>query len=95
MAPHDDRALQVYHANGKLYTTLETAAHDPDGSVSLRTAAAWFVIDPGGTSTHVRPSLFRARVLGHGKRQLAAASEHAGVPRANPPRIECSVRSTL
>jgi hypothetical protein len=59
----DDRMLQVYYANGKLYTTLETALRDPDDSVA-RSGAAWFVIDPGGTSAHVSAHISQQGYIG-------------------------------
>jgi hypothetical protein len=63
LATDDDRMLQLYYANGKLYTTLETAVHDPDESAP-RTAAAWFVIDPGGTSSHVTAHISQQGYIG-------------------------------
>jgi hypothetical protein len=64
LATDDDRMLQLYYANGKLYTTLETAVHDADDSVPVRTAAAWFVITPGGTSTHVSAHITQQGYIG-------------------------------
>jgi hypothetical protein len=64
LATDDDRLLQLYYANGKLYTTLETAVHDADDSVPLRTAAAWFVITPGGTSSHVTAHISQQGYIG-------------------------------
>lgn len=63
LASDDDRMLQVYYANGKLYTTLDTAVHDPDDSVA-RAAAAWFVVIPGGTSSHVTAHLSQQGYIG-------------------------------
>jgi hypothetical protein len=63
LATDDDRALQLYYANGKLYTTLETALRDPDDSVA-RSGAAWFVINPGGTSSHVTAHISQQGYIG-------------------------------
>jgi hypothetical protein len=46
---------------------LETALHDPDESAP-RTAAAWFVITPGGTSTHVSAHISQQGIHRHQER---------------------------
>ena len=59
----DDRMLQLYYANGKLFTTLETELVDPDEAFR-RTGAAWFVIDPESTATTVSAHILHQGYIG-------------------------------
>jgi hypothetical protein len=55
---NDDRAQQVFYANGKLYTSLTTGL---PSRAAAQTGVAWFVIDP---STDICP--FNASLIGQG-----------------------------
>ncbi len=59
----DDRMLQLYFANGKLFTTLETRLNDPDDTI-LRSGAAWFVIEPYSTATTVSGHILHQGYIG-------------------------------
>lgn len=59
----DDRLQQLYFANNKLYTALETALPDADESV-VRSGAAWFVVDPEGSGNTVSGSILAQGYIG-------------------------------
>ncbi len=50
---NDDRMLQVYYTDGRLYTTLNTSLFNPSGTSGPRTGGAWFDIQPSASFTHV------------------------------------------
>lgn len=60
---NDDRMLQLYYANGKLYTTLETELKDPDAAFR-RSGAAWFVIAPTVTGNVVSAHILHQGYIG-------------------------------
>ncbi|MGI8771594.1 MAG: hypothetical protein ACR2JE_09160 [Acidobacteriaceae bacterium] len=59
----DDRMLQLYYANNKLYTALNTELMDPDAAFR-RSGAAWFVIDPETTHTTVTAHILHQGYIG-------------------------------
>jgi hypothetical protein len=48
---NDDRMLQLYYSNGKLYTTLETQLTDPNPKIA-KSGGAWFIIEPSTVSAN-------------------------------------------
>ncbi len=49
----DDRMLQVYYTNGRLYTTLATSLFDPSGQSGPRAGGAWFDIQASSSFTSI------------------------------------------
>ncbi|WP_433966213.1 hypothetical protein [Tunturiibacter gelidiferens] len=59
----DDRMMQVFYSQGKLYAALNTVLLDPKGG-GPRTGAAWFAIELNATFSSVSAKIWKQGLIG-------------------------------
>ena len=60
----DDRMMQLFYAQGKLYCALNTLLLEPTGSNGPRTGAAWFEITPDASYSSVSAKVTSQGLIG-------------------------------
>lgn len=60
----DDRMMQLFYSNGKLYCGVTTLLLEPKGSNGPRSGAAWFEIEPDASYTSLSAKVTKQGLIG-------------------------------
>lgn len=60
----DDRMMQLFYSQGRLFCALNTLLLDPNGGSGPRTGAAWFAIQPKASPSSLSAKIWKQGLIG-------------------------------